>query len=32
MKAMFYYFERDHVKLLKGKVTVFSSLVMPAAC
>ncbi|MGB9929307.1 MAG: ABC transporter permease [Methanosarcina sp.] len=31
MKAVFYYFERDIVKWLRGKITVISSLVMPAA-
>ncbi len=31
MRAVFYYFERDLVKWLRGKVTVISSLVMPAA-
>jgi ABC-2 type transport system permease protein len=31
MKAVFYYFERDLVKWLRGRVTVISSLVMPAA-
>ena len=30
MKALFYYFERDLVKWLRGRVTVVSSLVMPA--
>jgi ABC-2 type transport system permease protein len=31
MKTVFYYFERDFVKWLRGRVTVVSSLVMPAA-
>lgn len=31
MRAVFYYFERDLVKWLRGKVTVISSLIMPAA-
>lgn len=31
MKALFYYFERDLVKWLRGRVTVISSFVMPAA-
>ena len=31
MRAVFYYFERDLVKWLRGRVTVISSLVMPAA-
>lgn len=31
MKAVYYYFERDLVKWLRGRVTVISSLVMPAA-
>ncbi|AKB13016.1 ABC-2 type transport system permease protein [Methanosarcina thermophila] len=31
MKAIYYYFERDFVKWLRGRVTVISSLVMPAA-
>lgn len=31
MRALFYYFERDLVKWLRGKVTVVSSLIMPAA-
>ncbi len=31
MKAVFHYFERDLVKWLRGRVTVISSLVMPAA-
>ncbi len=32
MRAVFYYFERDLVKWLRGgRVTVVSSLVMPAA-
>lgn len=31
MRAVYYYFERDLVKWLRGKVTVISSLVMPAA-
>jgi ABC-2 type transport system permease protein len=31
MKAVFYYFERDFVKWIRGKVTVVSSLIMPAA-
>ncbi|HHV23498.1 MAG: ABC transporter permease [Methanosarcina sp.] len=30
MRALFYYFERDLVKWLRGRVTVVSSLVMPA--
>jgi len=31
MRAVYYYFERDLVKWLRGKVTVISSLAMPAA-
>lgn len=31
MRAIYYYFERDFVKWLRGRVTVISSLVMPAA-
>lgn len=31
MKTVFYYFERDFVKWLRGRVTVVSSLIMPAA-
>ncbi|AKB75859.1 ABC transporter, permease protein [Methanosarcina lacustris Z-7289] len=31
MRAVIYYFERDLIKWLRGKVTVISSLVMPAA-
>jgi ABC-2 type transport system permease protein len=31
MKAVFYYFERDIIKWLRGKITVISSLAMPAA-
>lgn len=31
MNAMWYYFERDLVKWIRGKVTVFSHLVTPAA-
>jgi ABC-2 type transport system permease protein len=31
MREIFYYFERDLVKWLRGRVTVISSLVMPAA-
>ena len=31
MRAIYYYFERDLVKWLRGRVTVVSSLVMPAA-
>lgn len=31
MRAVFYYFERDLVKWLRGRVSVISSLVMPAA-
>lgn len=31
MKAVYYYFERDLIKWLRGRVTVVSSLVMPAA-
>jgi len=31
MKAVIYYFERDLVKWLRGRITVVSSLVMPAA-
>jgi len=31
MRAVYYYFERDLVKWLRGKVTVVSSLAMPAA-
>jgi ABC-2 type transport system permease protein len=31
MRAVYYYFERDLVKWLRGKITVISSLAMPAA-
>ena len=31
MRAVFYYFERDLVKWLRGRINVISSLVMPAA-
>lgn len=31
MRAIFYYFERDFVKWIRGRVTVISSLIMPAA-
>jgi ABC-2 type transport system permease protein len=31
MRAVFYYFERDFVKWIRGRVTVVSSLMMPAA-
>jgi ABC-2 type transport system permease protein len=31
MSAVYYYFERDLIKWLRGRVTVISSLVMPAA-
>jgi ABC-2 type transport system permease protein len=31
MRAVIYYFERDRVKWLRGRITVISSLIMPAA-
>jgi ABC-2 type transport system permease protein len=31
MIAVFYYFERDFVKWIRGRVTVVSSLIMPAS-